>query len=201
MARLLVKTDGVKSPVIELNLGVNRVGRGSGVEFRIEHPTISSVHCEFVLSADAVLLRDCDSTNGTFVDGEPVKEKVLHPGQTVHLGDVELFVETTDVKITIPKISRPVPAPPVVRKDGSMLCRRHPEAEVTHRCTRCHEVLCDACVHRLRRRGGKLLKLCPLCSYPCEPFIASKSKRKSLLKFLKETVRLPFTHLMGRDKP
>ena len=102
MARLLIKTDGVKNPVIELNLGVNRVGRGSGVEFRIEHPTISSVHCEFILSADAVLLRDCDSTNGTFVDGEPVKEKNLRPGQTVHLGDVELFVETTDVKITIP---------------------------------------------------------------------------------------------------
>ena len=200
MARLLVKTEGISNPAIELNLGLNRVGRSPETDFPIEHPTVSSVHCEFVLSGGAVTIRDCDSTNGTFVNGEPVKEKNLLPGQTVHLGEVELFVETTEVTIAIPKVFRPVPAPPVVRKDGSMLCCRHPQAQVTHRCTHCHEVMCAACVHRLQRKGGKLLELCPLCSYPCEPIAPPKPRKKSFLQLLKDTVRLPFARLAGRGK-
>src|SRR5437763_673288 len=102
MARLSVKTDGLNAKLIELKLGANRVGRHPDNDFRIEHPTISSVHCEIVLHADGVFLRDLESTNGTFVDGEKIREMPLAPGQTVRLGDVELLVETIDAKIAIP---------------------------------------------------------------------------------------------------
>src|SRR5690606_5819134 len=112
--------------------------------FPIIHDTVSARHCEMVLSADGVLLRDCNSTNGTFVNDEPVTEAWLLPGQTMRMGDVEFFVESTDAKISIPEIERPLPAPPVVLPDGSMLCRRHPRSRATHRCTFCSEILCDA---------------------------------------------------------
>ena len=52
---------------------------------------ISLVHCELALSNDGVYLNDCDSTNGTFLNGDPVKEAWLSPGQELRLGDVELF--------------------------------------------------------------------------------------------------------------
>ena len=61
------------------------------------------------LTDEGVLLHDCDSTNGTFVNGDPVKEAWLHPGQTVHLGDVELFIESTEVNVAIPKFERRAP--------------------------------------------------------------------------------------------
>jgi uncharacterized Zn finger protein (UPF0148 family) len=101
-------------------------------------------------------------------------------------------VESAEVTVAIPEIHVPRPAPPVVRKDGSMLCPRHPGATVTHQCTYCMEVLCDTCVTRLRRRGGKVLKLCPLCSHACELLGGEKTKKRSFLGFLQETVKLPF---------
>jgi len=180
--------------VIELNLGVNQLGRSPESDVQIEHPTVSARHCEIVLAYDGVAVRDCASANGTFVGGERIEEARLSAGQTLHLGEVELLVETTDVTIAIPQFELPRPAPPVVLSDGSLICPRHPKARATHQCTHCREVLCDACVHRLRRRGGKLLKFCPLCSHPCVPLGVEKKKKKSLFGLLHKTVKLPFIH-------
>ena len=168
------------------------MGRDPENDFPIEHPTVSASHCEIVLSNEGVIVRDCASSNGTFVGGERIEEARLSAGQTVHLGEVELLVETTEVTIAIPKFDVPRPAPPVVMSDGSLICPRHPRARATHQCTHCKEVLCDACVRRLRRRGGKLLKFCPLCSHPCEPIGGEKRKKKSLLGIFRKTVKLPF---------
>jgi hypothetical protein len=194
MARLVVKSAGAEVRVIELNLGVNRLGRSPVSDVRIEHPTVSATHCEIVLAADGVVVRDCASSNGTFVNGKRVKDARLSAGQTLHLGEVELLVETTEVTIAIPKFDVPRPAPPVVLSDGSLICPRHPKARATHQCTHCREVLCDACVHWLRRRGGKLMKFCPLCSHPCVPLGAETRKKKSFLGLWRKTVKLPFFH-------
>lgn len=198
MAKLLIKTEGFNHQVIELRLGLNRLGRSPKNDFQIEHATISGRHCEMLLDNEGILLRDCDSTNGTFLDGEPVSEVRLHTGQTVQLGDVELLVETTEVNINIPVIEVQRPAPPVVLSDGGLVCPRHKHARVTHQCTHCREVMCDDCVHRLRRRGGKLLKLCPICSHPCEVLGGEKKKKKGFLGFL-QTVKLPFLHTTRRE--
>jgi pSer/pThr/pTyr-binding forkhead associated (FHA) protein len=192
MARLLITAEGFGEKVIELHLGVNRFGRSKDNEFQIEHSTISSRHCEIELSDQGLVLRDCGSTNGTFLAGEPVREAPLSAGQTIRLGEIELVVDNTDIKVAIPKFEMPRPAPPVVLSDGSMLCPRHPESQITHRCTHCHEVMCDACVRRIRRRGGKMLKLCPLCSHGCETIGPEKKKKKKFFGLLQSTVKLPF---------
>lgn len=192
MARLLIKSEEFGNQIMELKLGVNRVGRSAGNDFQIEHPTISATHCELLVADGELIVRDCSSTNGTFFDGERIKEVRLGAGQTFALGDVEILVESTDMKVAIPQFDMPRPAPPIVLSDGSLICPRHPKAKVTHQCVHCREVMCDACVHRLRRRGGKLLKLCPTCSHECELIGGSKKKRKSLLNFLHRTVKLPF---------
>ena len=196
MARLLKKTEAGEPEILELNLGLNCFGRDPANHFAINHSTVSAHHCDIILTAEAVLLRDCNSTNGTFLNGQPVQQAVLAAGQSLRLGDVELFVETTEVKIAIPKINRPRPAPPVVLPNGAMLCPRHTEAPVTHRCTHCHSVLCDTCVTRMRRKGGKTLKLCALCSHAVELIAAEKQKKKSFLAKLTATIKLPF--LRGR---
>lgn len=199
MARLVIQSPGFDNQVINLNLGVNRFGRSQGNDFIIEHATISSKHCEIALGDGQVTVRDCGSTNGTYVNGQPVMEAKLTAGHILRLGDVDFLVESTDVKIAIPKFEGPRPAPPVVLTDGTLVCPRHKHARATHQCTHCREVLCDECVHRLRRRGGKLLKLCPLCSHPCEPIGGEKKRKKTFLGFLHRTVKLPF--IRGGKEP
>src|SRR3989442_15288681 len=120
MARLVVKSHGFGDQVIDLRLGVNRLGRGPENHFQIEHPSVSACHCEVVLGADEVTVRDCQSTNGTFVGGQQVKEAKLHAGQTLCLGEGELLIESTDATVAIPKFEMPQPPPPVVLSDGSM---------------------------------------------------------------------------------
>jgi hypothetical protein len=199
MARLQVKTDGLKLRLLELRLGTNRVGRDPDADFTLLHPSVSFTHCEFILSHDGVFVRDCDSTNGTFVENEMVKAAHLQPGQSVRLGDVELTVESTDATISIPKIEREIPAPPPMQADGSLLCRRHPDSPVTFRCTHCREQLCTGCIHVLRLQGGgKPLYLCPLCSHKCELLQKTEKTRENLLSIFGRTVRMPLLYWKER---
>lgn len=170
MARLLIKTEGLDQRTLVLRLGVNHVGRDPNCELCIDHPTISSLHCELALTDDGVYIRDCNSTNGTFVNGDPVMEAWLDPGQTLRLGDVELLVESTDATVAVPKFERPRQRtpPPIILPDGALSCPRHGQTRATYRCTNCKEVMCNACVHVLRRKGGMALFLCVICNHNCE---------------------------------
>ena len=200
MASLVITSEGFAGRVIELNLGVNHLGRSPQNDFPIEHPTVSATHCEIVLASEGVLVRDCASSNGTYVGGERIEEASLSAGQTLRLGEVEILVESTDVTVAIPDFEVPRPAPPVVLADGSLICPRHPQARATHQCTHCHEVLCNACVHRLRRHHGKLIKLCPLCSHLCVPLGAEKPRKQTFLERLTKTVKLPFIHASDTEQ-
>jgi len=200
MARLLLKTEGGGSQPLELNLGVNRIGRSPDCEFQIEHPTVSTLHCEAVLTAKGVILRDCKSTNGTFLNGDTITEVFLAEGQTIHVGDVELLVESTEVRIEIPESEVDRPMPPVMQHDGTILCARHPEVHVTYRCTHCAELMCANCVRVVKRKGGRGHALCPLCSHPCQLLEQPKETKKSLFQRLKETVQIPFSKSKARLK-
>lgn len=200
MARLCIKSEGFDNPLIELRLGVNRLGRSPGNDFPIDHPTISAKHCEILLSENGVRVRDCNSTNGTFVDGRQIGDQTVSEGQVLRLGDVELLVESTEFNIAIPKFDIPRPAPPIVRSDGSLICPRHPGIQALYQCSHCHEVLCGKCVHRLRRRGGKMLLLCPVCSHACALIGGDqKKKRNPIFALLRKTIRLPFSRSSHRQ--
>lgn len=202
MARLIVKTQGLGLGALELRLGVNRVGRDPKSDFPITHASVSGHHCEFILSNDGVLLHDCGSTNGSFINSQPVTEAWLEPGQTVRLGDVEFSVESTDVQIGIPKIEREAPKPPpVVRVDtGELMCPRHTENRAVFQCTRCKEVMCTSCVRMMRIHGGRPLFLCCLCHEKCERIGGEPVKeKKGIFSFLQDTVRLKFKNPRRND--
>ncbi|MGD0351575.1 MAG: FHA domain-containing protein [Verrucomicrobiota bacterium] len=198
MARLLIKTAGLENQTLELRFGVNHVGRDPACDFTIAHPSVSALHCELVLSNDGVLIHDCDSTNGTFVNGQSVQEAWLRPGQKVQLGQVILFVENTDIVIAIPQYEHERPKPPVLLPDGAMLCPRHPETQAIYKCTHCGEVMCRSCVHMVRRRGGQPLFLCLFCSHPCESISSGeKPQKKPAPQSLQRTVKLRLANLLG----
>jgi pSer/pThr/pTyr-binding forkhead associated (FHA) protein len=193
MARLVVRANAGDERVVELKMGINRLGRHSDNDIQIDHPTVSSTHCELSVENGVLVIRDCDSTNGTFYLGEPVTELRLGVGETFRAGDVEVYVDNTDMNVLIPQFELPKPkAPPVVKRDGALFCPRHEEAPATHQCTHCREVMCEGCVTRMKRRGGNVLKLCPLCSHKVAMIGAGKKKKKTFLGMLQQTVKLPF---------
>jgi hypothetical protein len=194
MARLLIKTAGLENRILELHLGVNRVGRDPDCEICIDHSTVSSVHCELALSNDGVYIHDCNSTNGTFINGEPVMEAWLNVGQEIRLGDVALIVESTDAHISIPKFERARVKPPAILEGGILACNRHSQEPATYRCTHCKDVMCNHCVRIMRLKAGHPLFLCPLCSNKCEPIVGVvPKKKKGFIASLVDTVRLKFS--------
>ena len=198
MARLLIKTEGLGKQALELRLGVNRVGRDPECELHLNHFTVSTLHCELSLSADGVHLQDCGSTNGTYLNGEPVTESWLAPGQELRFGDVQLLVESIDARIAIPEREVEVLQPKVIVQNGKLFCVRHPERRITFRCTHCTETMCNACIHIVKRQGGQPLYLCRVCHQKCERIMIEKAKvKKGFMGFLQDTVRLKFG---GRPK-
>ena len=135
MARLIIKGGDGLSSSVDLHLGANYCGRGPDNTIIINHPTVSTVHCAITLGDGSLQLRDINSTNGTFLEGKQITEASLVTGQSFRIGDVEVLVESAEVNVAIPVFDIPRPAPPVVCKDGSMLCPRHEKSQVTHRCT------------------------------------------------------------------
>jgi hypothetical protein len=72
-----------------LTRAVTRLGRGTDVDIRVDDPGVSRHHAEILLGRE-VLLRDLNSTNGTYVDGVQVGEIALHDGAVVQLGGTRL---------------------------------------------------------------------------------------------------------------
>jgi pSer/pThr/pTyr-binding forkhead associated (FHA) protein len=111
MEKLTLK--GVTHPGdLELSEGMVSLGRNPTNDFRVSDPTVSSFHCELIVAGGTVLVRDLNSTNGTYVDNESIQESFLRPGQTLRLGQAELRLELAqaqEVVIAIPeiKVSQP----------------------------------------------------------------------------------------------
>ena len=89
MSQLLLT--GLTHPgTFELEPGFNTLGRNPTNDFRVHDVTVSSFHCEIVVSEGSVLVRDLGSTNGTYIEGQPIQEAPLSPGQILRLGSADL---------------------------------------------------------------------------------------------------------------
>lgn len=93
MAKLVVLSEGFAGRTHELKGEKITIGRLEDNTFQIPEPSVSSHHCEILIRGGEILVRDLQSTNGTFINGEPVTEAVLKPGQVLRLGAVELRLE------------------------------------------------------------------------------------------------------------
>lgn len=129
MAKLVILNQGMTGRTHELNVDRTTIGRVEDNTFQIADPSVSSHHCEAQLRGSEVLIRDLNSTNGSFINGEKITESVLKPGQTLRLGQVELKLEaegTAAAATTTPAPSLPLPAPAPAKKqvEGTMIMPR-----------------------------------------------------------------------------
>ena len=86
MAKLVVLSAGMTGRTHELNVDKTTIGRVEDNTFQVAEPSVSSHHCEALLRGSDVVVKDLNSTNGTFVNGEKVSESVIKPGQILRLG-------------------------------------------------------------------------------------------------------------------
>ncbi len=77
----------------ELSAEKTTIGRVEDNNFQIAEPSVSSHHCEVLLRGSDVMVRDLNSTNGTFIGAEKVTQSVLKPGQILRLGQVQMRLE------------------------------------------------------------------------------------------------------------
>ncbi len=183
----------------ELEPGFNTVGRNPTNDFRIHDVTVSSFHCEIVVSEDSILVRDLGSTNGTYIDGQPILEAQLKPDHILRLGSAEMRLESRPVpepaRVAIPELTVEQPPASAVLADGSLSCLNHPEIRAAVKCVKCQKHFCEECVHVLRLAGGKTRAFCPSCSGVCESLPGSseaalKPKKQSLCGRLTQTIRI-----------
>ena len=70
----------------ELQTPVTLLGRGTDCDLRMVDPGVSRHHAELRVEDGQVVLVDLGSTNGTFVNGQPVRRVALVDGTNVTLG-------------------------------------------------------------------------------------------------------------------
>jgi pSer/pThr/pTyr-binding forkhead associated (FHA) protein len=122
MAKLVILTQGLTGRAHELNVDRTTIGRVEDNLFQIAEPSVSSHHCEVHLHGSEVLIRDLNSTNGTFINGEKITESVLKPGQTLRLGNVELKLEAPGTAAA--PASGPAPGPAKRQVEATMVIPR-----------------------------------------------------------------------------
>jgi pSer/pThr/pTyr-binding forkhead associated (FHA) protein len=90
MRAQLQPLDGGPSILISKDLVV--VGRKEHCDLRLDHKSVSKMHCVIVRTDGLLLLRDLGSTNGTRVNGTRVRRAALLPNDQISIAHFKFRV-------------------------------------------------------------------------------------------------------------
>jgi len=84
-------TEGQPEKTFRILPGNERtIGRATGADFIIDAALVSRVHCRVTALNDGQLeIKDLESTNGTYVNGERIETARLTSGDRLQVGRVE----------------------------------------------------------------------------------------------------------------
>ena len=123
MAKMILSMDGLVLKEIPLTKERMTIGRKPHNDIQIDNLAISGEHAAVVTILNDSFLEDLNSTNGTLVNGQPVKKHFLKSGDVVELGKYKLkyiaeqpsqVADAADFEKTMvlrPNMVRPAPAP------------------------------------------------------------------------------------------
>jgi pSer/pThr/pTyr-binding forkhead associated (FHA) protein len=120
MAKLVIQTQSMAGRAHDLHADRTTIGRVDDNTFQIVDPSVSSHHCEILLRGSEILIRDLNSTNGTFINDARISESVLKPGQLLRLGQIELKLEVEGA----PAAPGSAPQPSKRQVDATMVMPR-----------------------------------------------------------------------------
>jgi pSer/pThr/pTyr-binding forkhead associated (FHA) protein len=117
--KLKVLTGKNSGKVISVPVKRFLIGRADGCHLRPKSDAISRNHCAILVNDDEVVVRDLNSRNGTFLNGDAVDgDHVLVTGDVLKVGKIE-FELIVKAKKKKKKENKPEPAK-VKSDDGSM---------------------------------------------------------------------------------
>jgi two-component system cell cycle response regulator len=90
-AYLTVLTGSNVGEMFRLEQGEHVIGRGLGVAVRLIDDGISRKHARVVQVGEKLYIEDLQSSNGTFVNGDPIKTAELHDGDKIRLGSTTVL--------------------------------------------------------------------------------------------------------------
>src|SRR5580692_2891457 len=85
MRAQLISLDG--GPPVNIVKDLTVVGRKEDCDLRLEHKSVSKMHCIIVKTDGLLLLRDLGSTNGTRVNGHRVRRAALLPNDQLSIAN------------------------------------------------------------------------------------------------------------------
>ena len=91
-SKLIVVKGNVSRKEIQIKKFPFTVGRTRQASLPIGHSLVSREHCEIYQLEDALVIRDNDSANGTWVNKIQVIEEVLKPGDKVTIGPLTFVI-------------------------------------------------------------------------------------------------------------
>jgi len=90
MPSLAIMLDGVTVKEVELANPRTTIGRRSTNDVVIDHLAVSGNHAVLHLKGQAAEIEDLHSTNGTYVNGEPVARQALRDGDLLGIGRYQI---------------------------------------------------------------------------------------------------------------
>ena len=90
MAKLILSMDGLVLKEIALDQKRITIGRKPHNDIQIDNLAISGEHAVIVTILDDSFLEDLNSTNGTYVNGKPIKKRILQNNDVIELGKYRL---------------------------------------------------------------------------------------------------------------
>jgi len=101
MPKLILSMDGLVLKEIPLDKERISIGRKQNNDVQIDNLAISGQHAVITTILDDAFLEDLNSTNGTYVNGQPIKKHVLHANDIVELGKYRLKFIADSVQSTL----------------------------------------------------------------------------------------------------
>src|SRR5437899_4483230 len=104
MRAQLVTLDG--GPSSEIVKDLTLVGRKEDCDLRLDHKSVSKMHCVIVKTDGLLLLRDLGSTNGTRVNGQRIRRAALLPNDQLTIAGYSfrvLFGEGAGAPMAVPE--------------------------------------------------------------------------------------------------
>jgi len=87
-------TEGMEYPIKETYAVI---GRSRDAAVPLKDPLVSREHAAIVFDEDAFILKDLDSTNGTYMRGVLIKQRKLSHGDKFHIGNTVLQFILQDI--------------------------------------------------------------------------------------------------------
>jgi pSer/pThr/pTyr-binding forkhead associated (FHA) protein len=130
MAKLVLSMDGLVLKEIPLSRERTSIGRKPHNDIQIDNLAISGEHAVIVTLLNDSFLEDLNSTNGTYVNGQPIKKHFLQNNDVIELGKyrIKYLTEQTpgaaaeyektvilrpeDLRRPVPDAASPAPAAP-----------------------------------------------------------------------------------------